>query len=280
MDYKFINLTKVNMDGLVPPHIKKIIKEHVTFPFIAIENGKAEAILIFTIKPSDRHKCFLIYNHVTEAHAHDNTLDNLLSFAEDTLSFANMNSIGIQMNSDPDTLEATYDLLTTNDYTIINSNERFLLYFLQDILDSSFADTAVQMGPEIKNVKKYSEITDDIIRRFNRKMKTDGAHSVITYLDKFYSRFYVEDNDIKAILDVKKLHDNIFSLSVINADSNAGFDKTLLLIASLFNDESDRLPEDTLFMTILNSTKDYDKIISVFGSAETDEMMIELTKDI
>lgn len=278
MEIKPIKVNEAQTSILFDAGTAEIVSSGDGIVFAAMEDGMICALAV--IAKAENKNAYIIY-HLSEGDKgkKEHTVA-LLEYIEKVCRDVNVKYLYANISGDVFEVLYLYSILSDSGYMTIDTKEHVLTYYIQDLLDTEFAQKSKNILKAIGNIKKVDELSDRQIYNFTKKLSNAaGVDRKIKMPTSEYARFFMVDNEIKGCFDISMESQGVLYLSNVFIENG---DDTRYAGAAMFAEilqiaESMEYLDAVLVMKT-DSEARYNSILAAFGEAESDEIIYESVK--
>lgn len=175
MEIKQIKFTKQQADNLLPDRIKGLLKSPGSYTFGAFSETTLLAFAV--VSPSAGVLGGHVINYIALSEGQDeNLVGELLKYIEDLCRKAGEKMISVRFIDDLGKLLDLHEKMVTNQYIPLSLDGHYLMYYLQDMQDTAFAERLEEMKALTDQVKFFNELTNKQIIGLSEKLKSSKKH--------------------------------------------------------------------------------------------------------
>lgn len=278
MKYNIVKVSESQAAELFPPKVRGIAPGGQTF--IAFDEENVAALALVTSESDFKDEYVLNYLAPRPGYGID-VVDGLLEFVEDTCKKLGMDSLVCSLCGSFEELIELHKLLKGKKYLPVVLNGHRLVYQKVYLEQSAFFSQISKVEPLLNYVKTYNELDKKQIEKLSTAIKRTGRMTGFTRPDLVFGRYFVEDGDITGVFDMQEISPRVLFVSDIFTHSTKNSKLALpAMLGSALLATKMLMDEETVLILQIYSDNLYGSFKSVFGEADSDEIIFEYIKSL
>lgn len=275
MEIKPIKVNEAQTSILFDAGTAEIVSSKDGIVFAAMEDGMICALAV--IAKAENKNAYIIY-HLSEGDKgkKEHTVA-LLEYIEKVCRDVNVKYLYANISGDVFEVLYLYSILSDSGYMTIDTKEHVLTYYIQDLLDTEFAQKSKDILKAVGKNKRFDELSDEQIYDFSIKLKKMRKELKVPTSE--YARFFVVGDEIKGCLDISVESENVWYLSNVYIENG---DEAKYAGGALFAEimqMADSMKDtDAVLVIKTDSEIRYNSLLLAFGEAETDDIIYKSVK--
>lgn len=276
MEFNIVKVNESQAATLFPPKIRGIATVGQTF--IAWDEENPAAVALVTAADDFKDEYVLHYLAPRPGYGIAE-VEALLTFLEETCKRLGMDSLVCSLCGSFEELIDIHKLLKERKYGPIVLNGHRLVYQKAYLEQSPFFSQMSKIEPLLQYVKTYNELSKKQIEKFSSAMKRSGKAASLTMPDTVFGRFFVENDEITGMLDMREISPKVLFISDIVTHSTQNARLALpAMLGSALQAVQMLMDDKTVLILQIYSDNLYGSFKSIFGEADAEELIFEYIK--
>lgn len=278
MNVARVNLTEEQAKYLLPGRIQGMLKVPSTNVFAVMDGDRIAALAVVLASDNVMASFSIGYIRAEEGYGADE-LKMLLDYIEKVLKDNGERLVTARLIGDADEIVELHNSMEEAQYTALQLDGRHVMYYVQDIKETEFAQMLDRTEALTASVYSFNELDKKQITVFAEKMKKSALHKDFKIPDLVFGRFFVVGGEIKGFMDITEEAPGVLLLSdyYIEKDPKAKY-ALPAMIASMLKVIDAFMPDDAALYIQIYKDDVYQNFKNVFGEAEVDQVIFEYAK--
>ena len=280
MNFKRLNLEGSRYSGTLPEYLCRMIDNNDAFVVGAEEGSNIVGLSVISFSDNHPDEGFLEYIFVEKAFRKKNVSLQLLEYCANLIKGQGAKCLNTKACGDKKFIKSLYALLLRARFVPVTFNGHVITYQTEDIRNGKFVEKltgARELLPEVIKIKDRSDLR---LRRFAEKTGRRGIFFNRKTYDEVFSRFYLENNEIRAMIIAKQIDPVTVFIENLYVDpgTETKFVNAVLL-AEVLNEVTGRLSENESKVVIqAYDNAIYNAVVSALGNGTDDLVMQEYVR--
>lgn len=276
MEFSIVKVSESQTANLFPAQIRGIAPLGQTFVAWDDENVAALALVTAASDFKDEY----VLNYLAPRPGYGiKEVEALLNFVEESCKDLGIGSFVCSLSGSFEELIDIHRVLKRKGYIPIVLNGHRLAYQKVYLEQSPFFNQISKVEPLLKYVKTYNELDKKQIEKFSSIIKRTGRASGLNTPDLVFGRFFIENDEIAGMLDMREISPRVLFVSEIftHATQNSKLVLPAMLGSAMLATRM-LMDEDTVIILQIYSENLCGSFKSVFGEPDSEDMIFEYIK--
>lgn len=276
MDIQLLDLEPEKLSELVPEKVRKEFSGNI-YTFCALDGEEIIGIAVFEATSKKNINVALKYIFVHPEYRLSGIASQLVTEGCDALMSAGAKYVKATCIGSKEELSFAKPLFLSLGFISTISDGQVLTYRLSELKKCVLSTRLDKMKPLMDKVEYISKIQKKTLRTFGNEMASKNQPFNPEGFDKFFARFYVDNNEIKGYMNLCEVAENIVVLKDVFLDNSSPESKFYLpaMLASMLKVSFPVMPDETIFHLYIYNENHLTGIKTVFGDTMAEEFIEE-----
>lgn len=283
MNYRRLNLEGKRYEGTLPGYVCHLIDERNAF-VVGAEESNGEIVGLCVITFSDFHvdEAFIEYLFVRKEYRKKGVAAAMVNYVSTLLQQNGARCINAKVCGAPLFVKSIYMMLLKLRFVPVTFKGHVLTYNAEHIRKGGFVEKLMNAKEALPQIIEIKDRDDMRLKRLSEKASRRGLVFNRNSYDDVYTKFYVEDNEIKGYVLAKQIDRSSVLIESLYEDPGCKTDYvTPTLLAFVLNEVQKQLPQDATKVLIqVSDDVIYKAILQVIGEGVQEFNVQEYVKPI